>query len=261
MRAFLVGALAAWSGGCFSPQFDQCAVACGAGDACPPGTVCREDGMCHASMEEPLCTPGREDGGPDARLLDDGGAPDAQVGDAGPPVTPTMAGQLVISEALIDVEGGVASEPGEWFEIHNPSDSTSYDLFGLRVDGEQVGETFSIDTSLVIAPGEQLLFARTDGIDGLAPDFIYGDTVQLGNTSGEIELIYPLGDVLIDRLPYGSGPAGWPRAEGSSISLAPDQMDAVANDDPGRWCEGTTQYTTEAPHQRGTPGAPNPPCG
>ena len=262
MRAVLIGAVSAWSAGCFSPQFDQCAVACGAGDACPPGTVCREDGMCHASMAEPLCTTGGGDGGPDAR--EDGGVPDAPLGDAGPPVTPTMAGQLVISEVMINPLAS-SEEPREWFEIHNPSATTSYDLFGILVRGQRQGDevTFSIDTSLVIGPGEQLLFGRsgdTAANGGLDHDFVYGDQIELGNTSGEVALVYPLGEVLIDEVAYGSSIAGWPREEGQTISLDPDLLDAAANDNPDSWCLGTGPYTAEPPHEQGTPGALNPAC-
>jgi hypothetical protein len=263
MMAVLAGSLAAWSTGCFSPEFDRCAVACGAGQACPPGTVCLGDGMCHASAAGPLCTAAGRDGGPDATALEDGGGHiDAQVSDAGPPVTPTQAGQLVISEVMIDPVAN-PEEPREWFEVYNPSTSTSYDLFGIRVRGEQVNERFNIDTSLVIPPGGYLLFGRSGDTainGGLEHDFVYGNALELGNTSGDIALVYPLGDVVIDLVSYSTMAAGWPRSQGHSISLDPDLHDASSNDLPASWCLGTVPYTDEPDLEHGTPGEPNPPC-
>src|SRR5262245_10484643 len=94
------------SGGCFSPSFEACAVACGAAGECPEGRFCLGDNKCHASEEEALC--GGAGAGSDGSVIDGplagGGRPDAGEGDpgggsdsggrdAGSPITPSIAGQ------------------------------------------------------------------------------------------------------------------------------------------------------------------------
>lgn len=244
--------------GCFSPEVERCAVQCGAdpGAECPPGSVCLGDGMCHAAGDDRLCSiiP-TGDAGPDggSEVLDGG------LSDAGPPVTPSEPGQIVISELMINPDA-FDEESREWFEVYNPSQETTYDLKGLEVRGELVTEEFAIDRAVVIGPQQRALFARSGDPEqngGLEPDFVYGNDLPLGNSSGEVTIIYPLGDVVIDQVAYGSA---WPRSEGRSTSLDPDQHDAVANDNVASWCSGMDPYTPEPPHEYGTPGEPNPQC-
>ena len=63
-RLFLA-ALAAAATACYSPSFPDCQIECGgsSGRLCPKGSTCLNDGFCHASLDEPLCTPGGDGDG------------------------------------------------------------------------------------------------------------------------------------------------------------------------------------------------------
>lgn len=66
--------------GCFDPQFAQCAVECGSGGLCPPGTTCSSDGTCHGSgTDTTMVCPQKMS---DASLEADASTPDALVPDA-----------------------------------------------------------------------------------------------------------------------------------------------------------------------------------
>jgi hypothetical protein len=47
--------LAAVVTACFSPQYRDCALACGANGACPDGLQCGEDGWCRLDRRAPAC--------------------------------------------------------------------------------------------------------------------------------------------------------------------------------------------------------------
>lgn len=241
--------LTALTGACFSPSYERCAIECASG-TCPPDTYCLSDGRCHASPDEELCAAAELiDGGTPDGDGDPTSTPDATTFDAGIPVTPTEAGQLVVSE-IFKNPSDFDEEDFEWFEIHNPTE-LRFELQGLEVR-DDMGETFDIVSSVVIGPGGRAVFARngeaaTNG--GIDEDYDYDDAFALGNSGDVIELVYPLGDVVLDRVEYGSGPAGWPNNEGESMSLDPGQHEAAANDDPASWCDA-------AP----TPDVPNPDC-
>ena len=259
MRTLLVIA-AALASGCFSPAFDTCAIECGAGGACPDGLSCLQDGICHRSASEALCSP-RPDADPN-RPDADPNQPDADPNkpDAGPPVTPDAPGQLVISEIMVD-PGRTPEEPHEWFEVHNPSDSVTYDLMGMTIEDDTGFESmrFDVDVSLLVPPGGRVVFGRNDDAGsngGVAVDFDYVDTFALGNSGDAILIINPLSDVVIDEVVYD---ALWD-AEGAALSLDPDEHSATANDLEASWCDATTPFGDELPLDMGTPGAANPDC-
>ena len=235
---------------CFSPSYERCAVECAAGD-CPPDTFCLADGRCHAQPDEPLCTLGEIiDAGAGDAGGGDAAAPDAATFDAGQPVTPTTHGQLVISEIFKDPTQ-LDEEPREWFEIHNPTD-LRFELMGLTVQDDDRVETFDVESSVVLPPHGRVVFARNGDPElngGIDEDYDYADDFSLGNGSDVVEIQYPLGDVVLDRVEYGNALGGWPDEEGMSVSLDPDEHDATSNDDGAVWCDA-------AP----TPGAPNPEC-
>lgn len=245
--AVMVLGVSAPAAACFSPSYERCAVECAAGE-CPPDTTCLADGHCHAQADEPLCVVGEViDAGEDA--VTDAAVPDAAEFDAGTPVTPVEAGQLVISEIFKDpIESDETNR--EWFEIFNPTD-LRFELMGLEVRDDGI-ETFDVETSVVLAPHGRVVFARNGDIEvngGVDADYDYDDAFALGNGSDVIEIIYPLGDVTLDRVEYGSSVDGWPDEEGASVSLDPAEHDDTSNDLPTSWCDASR-----------TPGSPNPDC-
>jgi hypothetical protein len=212
--------------------------------------TCLGDNMCHRSTAEELCR-AQPDASPDE--------PDAQPdADIGPAVTPDAAGQLVISEILIDPDR-TPEEPHEWFEVYNPSPDVTYDLMGMNVQDDS-GDAFDIDVSLLIPPGEYAVFGEngdTAANGGVVVDFDYPDNMfDLGNSNDEVVIINPLNDVVIDRVAYG---LSWDQ-ESFALSLDPDSLDAVDNDSQTSWCNATTPFGDELPQDYGTPGTANPDC-
>ena len=166
-----------------------------------------------------------------------------------------VAGEVIVTEimqnpfALMDVDG-------EWFEIHNPTLGTSFQLGGCSFEGAtDVG--FTIDVDMVIGPGEYLVFSTDAMVDqGFVPDYQWIDAdYNLTNTSDLVRL--SCNAVVVDEVAWDDG-ATFPDPNGQSMSLDPGSYDAVDNDDGANWCEATTPYPTG---DFGTPGADNPVCG
>lgn len=171
----------------------------------------------------------------------------------GVPVTPTT-GDLVITE-IMQNPGVLMDSEGEWFELHNPSATASYQLQGCTFEGGMTDAGFSIDAELIIGPGGYRVFATLfAGDQGFEADLQWdpGD-FQLNNTADTVRLVCDAN--VVDEVGYDNG-ATFPDPTGASMSLDPGSFDAVANDDGSNWCEATTSYNGDL----GTPGADNDPC-
>jgi hypothetical protein len=122
--------------------------------------------------------------------------------------------------------------------------------------GGDAGHTIAAGASLIVAPGQTLLFAR-NGVaaqnGGLAPDYVYGG-ISLGNGADSLSLT--CAGALVDAVAWDGGPV-FPNPNGASMALDPGALDAADNDDGGAWCLGAAPY---GDGDLGTPGAPNPPC-
>jgi hypothetical protein len=256
----LFAVVAAAGPACFSPSFDSCAVTCGAGGSCPEGMTCLGDGVCHRSAGDALCA-ARPDADPDQPDADPN-QPDADPDqpDAGPPVTPDTAGQLVITELMIDSSMETDQEH-EWVEIYNPSDSVTYDLQGLWLYdlGSPVFDVIEIDAPVLVRPGAYVILAETDdqGVNGgVEVDFDWELDVDFNLTNGddEVYLYNPDVDVDIDGVEYLTS---W-FATGAALSLDPDSLNSVDNDSMASWCDASTAFGTDG--DLGTPGAANPDC-
>lgn len=191
--------------------------------------------------------------------------------------TPSVAGDVVISEILVDEFTGLR----EWFELHNPGDEP-LDLRGCVLGDEPVvggtdPNTHTMDADIgltVIEPGGWLSLSKTETAltaDGsVSTDYPYG---SLGFNNSELQLLWldcPGSDglVRIDQVIYDWGDYGT-EFEGRSLSLSATALDAEDNDDPANWClaaDEDTFWTTEAGEPpesffaRGTPGEANPAC-
>lgn len=163
-------------------------------------------------------------------------------------------GDLVITEIMANPAGD--DDGFEWFEVLNVSERP-IPLTGisLRDDGS---DSLTIASGPIVLPGEYAVLAEADGAT-LGVTLVWSDSgsMALSNTEDEIELL--VGDVLIDRVAWGSGfsPA-WPRPNGASMSLDPSAVSTAANDESASWCEGLGDYGV--PPNTGTPGVENPPC-
>jgi len=141
------------------------------------------------------------DGGTPGEALDCEGQP---LGEAAAPwsVSEVPHGVLVLTE-LMPNPADCPDHEGEWVEVHNSGDR-AVDLSGLWLADEAGAE--SLDTALVLSPGDYALFARTEGACGVDHvDATFG--LALSNGGDTLQLQRGDGDVL-DEVGYGSSHAG-----------------------------------------------------
>jgi hypothetical protein len=160
------------------------------------------------------------------------------------------AGDLAITEVMRDPVA-IGDPNGEWFELHNPSPDTTYQLLGCTIQDDG-GDTFDIAFDLTIEPESYLTFARTNN-PGFVPDFTYGAAMTLGNTDDELELL--CAGISVDRVAFTN--ATFPAPVGASMAVDPGSANAVDNDDGDNWCDEVAAYFMG---DLGTPGAENSGC-
>ncbi|MBV1859872.1 MAG: lamin tail domain-containing protein, partial [Nannocystaceae bacterium] len=161
------------------------------------------------------------------------------------------AGEVIVSEIMPDPTV-VADSDGEWFELHNPSATETYELSGCEVSGQAGEEVISIVGDFVIAPGAYLSFAPESMVDpGFTPDFGYTENFSVANGGDIITLTCD--GVTVDSVDYDT----FPPEGGVSLNLDPDFFDAASNDVAENWCPGVNVYLDP---DTGTPGAANDEC-
>jgi hypothetical protein len=164
-----------------------------------------------------------------------------------------LAGEVIVTE-IMQNPFVLPDADGEWFEVHNPTMGTSFQLGGCTIEGStDVG--FTVDVDMVIAPGEYRIFATDSMVpQGFVADFQWLDAqYNLTNTSDTVRIV--CNGVMVDQVSYDDG-ATFPDPNGQSMSLDPGSYDAIANDLGANWCAGSTSYNGDF----GTPGADNPAC-
>lgn len=168
-------------------------------------------------------------------------------------------GEVVVTEFMKD-PSHVSDSTGEWVEVHNPT-SQSVDIEGWSLS--DLGSDFTIlDNSglgIVIPPGGYLVLGKSiDPVqNGDVPVDIVYTGFTLSNGDDEIVLARPNG-VVVDAVAYDDG-VTFPDTAGNSVSLRPDKLDAVSNDDGANWCHGTSPISSNNP-DTGTPKLVNDPC-
>lgn len=190
--------------------------------------------------------------------------PDTGPRDAGPPDMPPDLGpcdpcrpgpgDLVITEIMPDSD--VASDDfGEWFEIHNPSETVTYDLAGCVL--ADAGNSHPVTAETLLPPGAFFSLARFDsaGVGGFDPDYSYGMTLKFAN-EGDIVRV-SCGAAIVDLVDFST----WAIDKGLSLALDPGALDAASNDDAGNWCTGQAAYNMGGGETDfGSPGEANPTC-
>lgn len=166
-------------------------------------------------------------------------------------------GQVIISEIMPN-PSVVADGDGEWFELHNPSETESYQLSGCEVSGNDGEEVIALMNDLLIPPGGYLTFAPSSVEDvGFVPDYEWEVNYFIANGGDVITLT--CGDTMVDAVDYDPFP--FSPGNGQSLNLDPDSFDAIANDDGNNWCDGVTEYNSNKTNTDfGTPGAANDEC-
>ena len=164
-------------------------------------------------------------------------------------------GDVIVTEIMQNPDE-LSDSDGEYLELHNPT-AGRLDLGGhtLRDDGSN---SHLIDmTHLWIEPGDFLLLGASDDIGGVTTDYTYVQSeFQLANSDDEVILENSDG-LVIDSVVYDDG-ATFPDPTGASMSLSPDSLDDVSNDDGLNWCQSSTTFGTSGDF--GTPGEANPVC-
>lgn len=238
-----------------------------AGNDSPSWDVVADDGGADGGVDVPADVPDDTSSDASADLLldaildasaDASSDTDGQTANDGAVVgvSPTVAGQLVISEIMMDT-ATITDDDGEWFEIHNPSTTVTYDLEGCILSG---GGQDTISQSLIVAPGAFISLARNGdpNMVGFVPTYSYGPTLKFNNSAGSATLICgPGATTIIDTVTYTVDEV----VKGSSFTLSPAHYDAAENDVPANWCHCMIPYRmTSSDTDYGTPGMPNPPC-
>jgi hypothetical protein len=181
-----------------------------------------------------------------ARAVSDAGA--AGTSSPAPPEalpTPSRAGQLVITELMIDPQT-LSDSQGEWIELHNPTELT-FEVRGCELD-DGAKTPHPIALSLRVAPRAFFTIARHTN-PGFTPSLVM--PLSLTNSADSIALRCAGHE--IDRVSYDKS---FPLEPGASLSLDPARTSDSDNDRPDAWCPGRDTYGPEL----GTPGAPNPSC-
>ena len=167
-----------------------------------------------------------------------------------------LPGELVIDEVMRDPEA-VFDEYGEWFEIHNGTE-TAIDLRGLEVRDDG-WEAFTVVDSVLVSPGAWAVLgpdadAATNGGVEIAFSYDFG-SFSLGN--GADALVLAHGGTDLDAVIWDEG-VTFPALAGAAMALDPAHLDAGLNDDGSSWCSAVTSYGAG---DLGTPGGVNDPCG
>lgn len=173
---------------------------------------------------------------------------------------PSARGDVLITEFMANPDA-VADSVGEWFEIHNPSATQTYDLQNCLLEdfppnGMTMGDSHVISGSVEIPPGGYVTLARSSMPGMFVPDYVYAG-FQLANT--EDEIILSCNGTGIDDVAWGPvlGP-DFTIVAGASNALLDDWYDADLNDDGTLWCAGTNVYNMSgADEDKGTPGLAN----
>lgn len=202
-----------------------------------------------------------DDAGTDAGPMVDAGS-DAGT-DAGPTaITPSAAGDLVITEIQAAPVGFADDGLAEWLEVHNPSTTVTYNLNGCIISDNTTADDHTIPTDVLVAPGAYITLVSAAATVGFTGDYSWEGAVGGFSGGGDGPNI-KCGGVVIDLVMY-SAAGGYPdlvALEGHTLSLDPDFLDATANDTGANWCYGEGVYHTEAGMDNfGTPGAANPQC-
>jgi lamin tail-like protein len=177
-------------------------------------------------------------------------------------VKPT-AGQLVISEIMINPKNEATAGVQEWIEITNTG-AAAFDLNGLGIDqaaGTRLPDVInSVTCKSVPAAGFAVFVHNTDPATngGIATfDATYGFT--LSNSGGDVQIVD--GATVLDSVTWTSA-AGATTLDGKSLQIDPGHLNTTDNDmlavKAGVVCAGATGYGDMT--NQGTPRAANATC-
>jgi len=169
-------------------------------------------------------------------------------------------GDVVLSELMIDSGAGAP----EWLELYNPGTAdVLLDGCTLSDDGsaEHALDGVTVPAGEYVIIGEAACVAFDELGDCIQTSALETGDLSLNNTQDAVTVTCAA--VVIDTVSYD-----WPSLSGDcvggdscSANLAPEQLDAVSNDDwLGAWCvpgASTFVYNVNAVPMISTPGRPN----
>jgi hypothetical protein len=177
------------------------------------------------------------------------------------PPTPTganlAAGALVITEVMFDPMKCTRDTDAEYFEVFNAT-GVDIDLQGLTIDINNSPTTLS--RSYPVPAGAWALAEITTGAqiaacyNGLFHDFLWQST-PMSDDGTSIRLIASNTGVVIDAIDL----TGYDVTSGAAMQLDAGHIDAVANDDPAKWCPASAPFPGSGA-DLGNPKMPNEAC-
>ncbi|NNJ66019.1 MAG: ExeM/NucH family extracellular endonuclease, partial [Xanthomonadales bacterium] len=163
---------------------------------------------------------------------------------------PIVVPDFLINE-IMQNPAAVFDSNGEWFELHNTTDS-DVDINGWTIaDNDFDSHVIANGGPLLLPAGGYLVLGRNADYfsnGGVNVDYQYDDFF-LSNSSDEVVLLDGAG-IEVDRVEYDNG-ATFPDPTGASMSLLDPALD---NNVGANWCEAVTPYGFG---DRGTPGGQN----
>ena len=181
--------------------------------------------------------------------------PDQDEDDPAPPPPPSETEAIYITEIMSD-PNVVTDSRGEWFEIHNPSLTSTIDINGWTIKDRGSNSHVISHGSPLLIPSEGYLVLGinndllTNG--GVVVAYQYAN-FTLTNTEDEIVLVDTLGKE-IDSVEYT---ALFPRKSGAALSLVPLAGNEETNDLSTNWCTAPNPF---GDGDLGSPGSINPNC-
>ncbi len=174
-------------------------------------------------------------------------------GDFGSPGAPNLCAASTASLVITEVMNNPAAASdtvGEWFELRNTG--AALDLAGFSVQDDD-GEKFTIDTSLPVPAGANVVFARDadPAVNGdVTADWEYGSAMSLHNTFDELVVTDARG-IQVDAVRWDDGRT-FPDPNGQSMQLAALAAD---NADGANWCLSTRRWAAGDAGSPGTDGS------
>ncbi|MGM0555748.1 MAG: lamin tail domain-containing protein [Myxococcota bacterium] len=167
--------------------------------------------------------------------------------------------EIIITEIMQNPDA-ISDADGEYFELLNPSGSTTYNLNGCQITGSSSEPAIDITVDLEIAPGAFFTIARSAS-PGFTPDHVESD-IQLSNSSDRLAIECPDGSggtAVVDEVSWDDGDT-FPDPTGASMNLTDEATatDAGENDNGYWWCATPTSDLGNG--DLGTPGSANEVC-
>ena len=162
---------------------------------------------------------------------------------------PVHARALIITEVMAN-PSEVSDSDGEWFEVHNTTE-TPLNLGGWEIhDGNGLAFVIPATEMANVEPGAYRVLGISDDLEsngGVGVNYAYGNALSLSNSGDQIDVVWA-GEV-VDSFVYE--PEGFVIESGISLQLGSESLSATANDSSESWCSSRRprRTSTRAPRK------------